>query len=229
MTARPPRSHAARSRVLDIRDALEREILTGEPPAGTRLDEQELARRFGVSRTPVREAVRQLASTGLVELIPNRGAFVRKVSTRELIQMFEVMAGLEAMAGRLAARRAGPDQHARLTEALEGCERAAASGDTEAYYAENGLFHATIYEASGNDFLIAEATQLHQRLMTYRRLQLRVPRRMGQSLAEHRAIVEAISAGDAAAAETALREHITIQGERFADFVAILRTKDAAE
>ena len=65
--------------------------------------------------------------------------------------------------------------------------------------------------------------------MTYRRLQLRVPRRMGQSLAEHRAIVEAITAGDAAAAETALRDHVTIQGERFADFVAILRTKDAAE
>lgn len=229
MTTTSPRSRATGSRVLDIRDALEREILTGAPPAGTRLDEQELARRFGVSRTPVREAVRQLASTGLVDLIPNRGAFVRRVSTRDLIQMFEVMAGLEGMAGRLAARRAEPEALERLASCLKACEAAAAAGDPDAYYAENGQFHAIIYAASGNDYLTAEATRLHQRLMTYRRLQLRVPRRMGQSLAEHRAIVEAIVSGDAEAAEIALRDHVTIQGERFADFVAILRTKDAAE
>ncbi|WP_018700728.1 GntR family transcriptional regulator [Amorphus coralli] len=222
-------AEARRPRVAEIRDALENGILTGEVPAGERLDEQALADRFGVSRTPVREAVRQLASTGLVELIPNRGAFVRKVSTRELIEMFEVMAGLEAMAGRLATRRASPEQMGRLVAALEACERAAASGDTDAYYAENGVFHAAIYEASGNDFLIAEASRLHQRLMTYRRLQLRVPRRMGHSLAEHRAIVEAITAGDETQAETALREHITIQGERFADLVSILKGRDAAE
>lgn len=229
MTPTSPRARASRSRVQDIRDALEHEILTGAPAAGARLDEQELARRFGVSRTPVREAVRQLASTGLVDLIPNRGAFVRRVSTRDLIQMFEVMAGLEGMAGRLAARRAEREALERLTSCLAACEAAAAAGDPDAYYAENGQFHAIIYAASGNDYLAAEATRLHQRLMTYRRLQLRVPRRMGQSLAEHRTIVEAITSGNAEAAEIALRDHVTIQGERFADFVAILRTKDAAE
>ncbi len=218
-----------RKRADIIAEEIEGMIFDGTIGNGERLDEVQLAARFGVCRTPIREACQQLALSGLVEQLPRRGAFVRQPGPVELIQMFEVMAGLEGMAGRLAARRAEPEALERLTDCLVACEAAAAAGDPDAYYAENSQFHAIIYAAGGNDYLTAEATRLHQRLMTYRRLQLRVPRRMGQSLAEHRAIVEAITAGDAATAETALRDHVTIQGERFADFVAILRTKDAAE
>lgn len=213
----------------DIRDALEQDILTGRSRPGEKLDEQALARRFDVSRTPVREALQQLASVGLIDLKPNRGAFVREVSIGELIQMFEVMAELEGMAGRLAARRAGEGAILRIRELLAACETAAASRDTDAYYAENGRFHAAIYEACGNAFLASEASRLHQRLKAYRRLQLRVPKRMEQSLAEHRRIVEAIERGDAALAERELKDHIAIQGERFADFVASLSVRDAAE
>ena len=196
----------------DIRDALEQDILTGRSRPGEKLDEQALARRFDVSRTPVREALQQLASVGLIDLKPNRGAFVREVSIGELIQMFEVMAELEGMAGRLAARRAGEGAILRIRELLAACETAAASRDTDAYYAENGRFHAAIYEACGNAFLASEASRLHQRLKAYRRLQLRVPKRMEQSLAERE-----------------LKDHIAIQGERFADFVASLSVRDAAE
>ncbi len=220
---------APRSRAAGIRDALEDAILTGVHEAGSRLDEQELARCFGVSRTPVREALAQLASTALVDLVPNRGAFVRRVSIRDVVQMFEVMAELEAMAGRLAARRAGPEAISRLAACHARCEAAAEAGDPDAYNHENSLFHGAIYEASGNDYLAAETTRLHQRLKAYRRLQLRVPRRMGQSLAEHRRIVAAISTGDAAAAAAELRDHTTIQGDRFTDFVATLARKGAAE
>ena len=209
----------------DIRDALEQDILTGRSRPGEKLDEQALARRFDVSRTPVREALQQLASVGLIDLKPNRGAFVREVSIGELIQMAE----LEGMAGRLAARRAGEGAILRIRELLAACETAAASRDTDAYYAENGRFHAAIYEACGNAFLASEASRLHQRLKAYRRLQLRVPKRMEQSLAEHRRIVEAIERGDAALAERELKDHIAIQGERFADFVASLSVRDAAE
>ncbi|RFC64262.1 GntR family transcriptional regulator [Fulvimarina endophytica] len=212
-----------------IREALEQEILTGERQPGERLDEQALASRFGVSRTPVREALHQLVATSLVELRPNRGAFVRQVSLRELVEMFEVMAELEAMAGRLAARRAEPAPLARLEAALKACESAAQSGDADAYYAENSLFHEAIYDACGNAFLASEAKRLHQRLKAYRRLQLRVPKRIGQSLAEHRLIVSAIAAGEEKAAERELRKHITIQGERFADFVSSVQRRDAAE
>lgn len=227
---RPPASsRKTRGRTGQIRDAIEQDILTGSGAAGERLDEQALAKRFAVSRTPVREALQQLASVGLIELIPNRGAFVRRISIRELVQMFEVMAELEGMAGRLAARRISPGSLADLRLYLQGCEEAAHEGDTDAYYAENERFHATIYDACGNDFLAGEARRLQLRLKAYRRLQLRVPRRMESSLAEHRRIVEAIESGDAARAQAELQGHITIQGERFADFVASLEARDAAE
>lgn len=205
-----------------IRHALENEILTGEMPTDGRLDEQALARRFGVSRTPVREALHLLASGGLVDLVPNRGAFVRRVSVPELVQMFEVMAEIEAVAGRLAARRATKPALAAIATALEGCRQAAGRGEPNGYYTQNSLFHEAIYEAGGNAYLAGEARRLHQRLTAYRRLQLRVPRRIEQSLGEHRAIYAAIARGDEAAAADHLRDHVTIQGERFADFVATI-------
>lgn len=220
--ARSGRSGGGRSKPGDIREALEQEIVTGVHGAGTRLDEQGLADRFGVSRTPVREAIGHLASSGLVEQIPNQGAFVRRVGLAELVEMFEVMAELEAMAGRLAARRRSPAGLAQLHAALDACDAAAQAGDTDGYYYENERFHHVIYELCGNGFLAGEASRLHRRLKTYRRLQLRVGRRLDQSLAEHRQIVAAIASGDGDGAAAALHAHIAVQGERFGDFVASL-------
>ncbi len=210
----------ARPKASEIRDALEQEIVTNARTAGERLDEQAIARRFAVSRTPVREAINQLASAGLIEQLPNRGAFVRQVGLGELVEMFEVMAELEGMAGRLAARRAAPQALAALQAALVACSAAAAQQDTDAYYYENERFHHAIYDACGNAFLAAEAKRLHMRLKAYRRLQLRVSQRMKQSLQEHERIVAAIAAGDGETAERELRAHISVQGERFADLVA---------
>ena len=93
---------------LKLRDQIENEILTGDMPPGFRLDEVTLANRFGVSRTPIREALFQLASAGLIEIRPRRGAVVAEVGPERMVQMFEVMAGLEGMAGRLAAERGLP-------------------------------------------------------------------------------------------------------------------------
>ncbi len=209
-------------RARDIREALENDILARFVPPGGRIDEQEVARRFGVSRTPVREALHQLASAGLVELIQNRGAFVRRVSIGELVQMFEVMAEFEAMAGQLSARRATERAIESLSRALVSCGETAASGDPNVYYAENGRFHDAIYVASGNAYLAGEARRLNQRLSAYRRLQLRVPERIGQSLAEHETIFRAIAGRKPEEASRLLRDHVTIQGERFADFVALV-------
>ncbi|RLQ88473.1 GntR family transcriptional regulator [Notoacmeibacter ruber] len=217
-----------RAKAADIREALEQEILTGQRPAGAKLDEKGIAESFAVSRTPVREALQQLSTAGLIELIPHRGAFVKTVSIRELIQMFEVMAELEGMAGRLTARRIDRDTLARLEERMHACRRAAESRDTDAYYHENERFHRAIYDACGNDFLAGEARRLHQRLQAFRRLQLRVPRRMDQSLAEHQEIVDAIAARDEARSERILRDHVLIQGERFGDFVALLEDRQTA-
>ena len=152
-----------------------------------------------------------------------KGTFVARVGIEALIEMFEVMAELEGMCGRLAARRIGEAELEELRQAHERCEAAARAGDSDDYYYENEAFHDCIYRASHNGFLAGEARQLKQRLKPYRRLQLQVRQRIGSSLEEHREIVAAIEAGDAARAEQAMRDHVLIQGERFSDFVSSVR------
>ncbi|PTW62448.1 GntR family transcriptional regulator [Breoghania corrubedonensis] len=203
-----------------LRDQLEQDILTGTYAPGDRLDEVNLARRFEVSRTPIREAFQHLAASGLVDLKPRRGAFVRRPSISEIIEMFEVMAELEGMCGRLASRRMTVSQTAELNEALEACEAACSRGELDTYYYANERFHFLVYSACGNGYLCAQATALHRRLKPYRRLQLRVRGRVRRSLAEHRAIVDAIVNERPQEAEAILKSHILIQGEGFNDLVA---------
>ena len=198
-------NHAQRLRLV-----IEDEIVQGRLPLGARLDEVQLAERFGVSRTPIREALIQLASTGLVETKPRRGTIVSAPEPGHLIAMFETMAELEAACGRFAARRLIEEDERDLRAALDGCARAAENEDTEAYYQENYVFHTVIYRASRNAFLCEQARTLHRRLSPFRRLQLRARHRLGQSLAEHAAVVEAILAGDAALAGDTLRAHVVV-------------------
>jgi DNA-binding GntR family transcriptional regulator len=201
---------------------IEENIATGAYPRGMRLDETELATEFEVSRTPVREALIQLAGVGLVEMRPRRGAIVADVKPNRLVEMFEVMAELEAMCGRLAARRITKAEQSALTQAHRACEKARDDSDPDAYYHLNEVFHRAIYTASHNEFLSEQATTLHRRLRPYRRLQLRVRNRMTTSFSEHGQIVDAILAGDEDLAADRLRKHVVVQGERFADLVASL-------
>ncbi|WP_254275687.1 GntR family transcriptional regulator [Halomonas sp. 3H] len=212
-----------RSNAQRLKDSLEDDIINGRRTPGERLDPEALGREFNVSRTPVREAIQQLVASGLVTVSPKKGTFVARVGIDQLIEMFEVMAELEGMCGRLAARRISVEELVGLREALARCEAAAEAGDPDEYYYENEEFHHRIYAASHNTFLAGEARQLKQRLKPYRRLQLQVRQRIGGSLAEHREIIAAIERGDASAAEEALRQHVLIQGERFSDFVASVR------
>lgn len=199
----------------EIADAIEQLVLTGEYADGARLDETRLAERFGVSRTPVREALQRLGGEGIVEHRPRRGVFVRTPGPVELMEMFEFMAELEATCGRLTASRITESGLRDLAEANKGCEDAAASDDAEEYYSANGRFHHLIYRHAGNACLEAEAARWHKRLRGYRRLQLRLRGRMEQSLAEHCEVLAALSAGDTAAAADALRRHVAVQGEKF--------------
>ncbi|MCJ2053545.1 GntR family transcriptional regulator [Methylobacterium sp. J-070] len=216
-------SHAQR-----LRQRIEDEIVSGDLAPGSRLDESQLAARFGVSRTPIREALLQLAATGLVQTKPRRGAIVTASEPHLLLAMFETMAEIEAACGRLAARRLAAADAAALTAALDGCRAALATTDTEAYYAENYVFHAAIYRASHNAFLADQALSLHRRLAPYRRLQLRVRQRLPQSMAEHEGIVAALLAGEETKAADALRSHVLVQGDRFTDLIAGLRAPSAA-
>lgn len=212
-----------------LRDALEEEILTGAIKPGTRLDETTLAERFGVSRTPIREALQQLAAAGLIQIQPRRGATVIELPPSTLVEMFDVMAELEAMAVRFAARRHTDKDQSAIQAALKACKAAAKTGDVEAYYYANEVFHYALYEASHHAFLIEQCRQLHRRLKPYRRLQLRVRQRMAASMAEHEAIAAAIFAFDGEKASALARDHIVVQGTRFSDLVASLTALSAAE
>jgi len=205
-----------------LREKIEEKIATGQLPPGSALDEVSLAAEYGVSRTPAREAMIQLAAEGLIDIRPRKGAVVASIGPTRLIEMFELMAELEAMCGRLAARRMTEAQREALVKAHDDCEAARAAQDSDAYFYCNELFHAAIYEGSHNTFLSEQAQQLHRRLRPYRRLQLRVRDRMMLSHKEHSEIVQAIAHGDAEAAAAALREHLLIQGERFSDLLASL-------
>jgi DNA-binding GntR family transcriptional regulator len=205
-----------------LREAIEEEIATSKLAPGHRLDEVELAARFGVSRTPIREALSLLVGEGLVENRPRRGVVVAQVSPQRLVEMFEVMAELEAMCARLASRRMS-DEELRLIEAAhEACRGAADAGDADAYFYANERFHFAIYGASHNHYLIEQASALQRKLRPYRRLQLRVRNRVRRSFEEHQAIVDALRAGDAEGAVRCVRNHVVVQGERFADLIASL-------
>lgn len=208
-----------------LRQAIEEEIATGLRRPGDRLDEASLARHFAVSRTPIREALQQLATAGMVDMRPRRGAIVVHLGPQRLYEMFEVMAELEALAGRLAARRITDAEGGALAKLLDECR--AAIGDPDGYYAANERFHQAIYTASGSAFLVEQCLALQKRLRPYRRLQLRVRNRLGQSFAEHERIVAAILSGDGAGAAEALRAHVRVQGERFADLAAELTRLEA--
>jgi DNA-binding GntR family transcriptional regulator len=209
------------SRASEVIPVLEQEIVTGILIPGSRLDETLLAQRFGVSRTPVREALMHLSASGLVEIRPRRGAIVATITLKDLMDMFEVMADLEAMCGRLAARRITETEKVALIQSQKVCASLTDS-DPDDYYQANLKLHSLIYQASHNTFLEKQTKELRQRLMPHRRLQVRMPGRIKTSSKEHGELIEAILEGDSELAEQRLRAHVTIQGERFADFLSSL-------
>jgi DNA-binding GntR family transcriptional regulator len=206
-----------------IADVLEELVFTGGFSDRDRLDELRLARQFGVSRTPIREALQRLVASGLAEQIPRRGVFIRQPGPVELMEMFETMAEIEGVCGRLAAQRISDAAIETLDAANGSCTAAIEAGDADGYYRENETFHHVIYREAGNGFLEQEALRLHRRLKPFRRLQLRLRGRMQQSMAEHEAIVEALRKGEAMRAAETLRAHVAIQGEKFHLLMSSLR------
>lgn len=211
-----------------VRDALENAVVDGRYRPGQRLDPAQLEQEFGCSRTPIREALQALERSGLVQIRPKQGTYVTELSITELAERFEVMAELEGMAARLSARHIERPSLDELERALLECERYASTSDADGYYYANARFHGIIYDASGNEYLRQQAHALKRVLQPYRRLQLRVPDRMRRSLSEHRAIADAISKGDAEAAENAARDHVLVQVKEFSQLVRTWRHLSAS-
>ena len=226
---RPATSTVKNSLVTRVREQLEDDIVEGRRLPGSQLHVEEIANLFDMSRTPVREALQQLEASGLVEVLPKRGTYVATLGVSTMMEMFEVMAELEAMCASLAAKRCTAAMQAEFAQAVAMCEHEAKQGDANSYYRANEVFHHLIYQASGNQYLQQQTLQLKNRLKPYRRMQLQISQRIDQSLAEHRDLYEAITTADAERAAQAARGHVMVQGQRFTDLVGLIRERSAAQ
>lgn len=194
------------------------EIISGRLLPGTRLEEQALADRFKTSRTPVREALRRLAATGLVEMRPRRGVVVSTVTRERLAQMFETMAELEGACARLAAfRMTDPERSALEVLQAEGA-RIVQVGNADAYDPHNRAFHAAIYRGSANTVLEETTHAVRARLAPFRSAQFQIPGRVAKSNAEHEAVVAAILDNDGERAYQAMRDHMLTVSDASAAF-----------
>lgn len=198
----------AKTRAEDIRRQLADEIVIGQVAPGERLDEAGLAARFGVSRTPIREALRQLTVMGLVDSRPHRGVVVIEITAEKLTELFELMTELEATCARLAAQRMTPAERRELGGIHDLSRIATQEGDGDTYRRLNQAFHAAICAGSHNRFLIDATNQTRYRANPFRNAQFRQVGRLKRSYEEHDAVVDAILRGDAAGAERAIREHV---------------------
>ncbi|ALV26303.1 GntR family transcriptional regulator [Pannonibacter phragmitetus] len=193
-----PQGQAAYRRLLeDIRD--------GGLAPGMRLRETELAERLGISRTPVREAIRQLEADGLVVHLPRQGASIRTLDHAEVVELYEMRAVLEGTAARLAARAASSIELAELA-ALNN-ELAAAPAGPQAREL-NRQFHRTLFDAARNRFLLKSISALQKTLLILGPSTLSDPERAALAVAEHAAVLAAFEARDGAGAEAAMRAHV---------------------
>jgi DNA-binding GntR family transcriptional regulator len=183
-----------------VRRHLERRIVEGDLKPGERLVEQEICRRVGCGRSPVREALRLLTAEGLVEAHPRRGARVSPITAQEVRDTFAVFEALETLGTCLAARHVGPAHLRTFDAVLAAMRRSVGDGDLRAYFRLNAKFHRTIHEASGNQKLARLLLNLGKQITRFRFVALGAPGRMAASLREHRALAHALAARDEQAA-----------------------------
>lgn len=196
-----------------VRIALEERILSGAMPPGSAIDERALAAQFGASRTPVREALLLLAAQGLVQIVPRAGIYVRKATVPELVATLEALTELEVVLAALAARRAGAAQRGQLGAALAAASACAQAGDRKGYEAANAALHEVLYAAAANPVLVQQVRAVRRMLGAYRQRSMDKPGRLAASDREHQAIVQAVCAGDEAAAARTMRLHIELGGD----------------
>ncbi|MGD9878616.1 MAG: GntR family transcriptional regulator [Reyranella sp.] len=195
-------------------------ILNGTLTPGLRLDEIGLARQHGVSRTPVREALRQLMQSGLIDMRPRKGAVVSKATPVQIESLFVAMAEMEATCARLAAMSMTPIERRRLQARHDAMTALAAAGDPDAYSDANVALHSAIYAGAHNAPIAEFALGLRRRVGPFRRAQFQVEGRLRRSNQEHDAVVRAILSGDAAGAHAAMLHHVSLVEDAFETFAA---------
>lgn len=192
----------------EVAERLRERIFAHELKPGAWIDEQDIAEQYGISRTPLREALKVLASEGLVTLKPRRGCYVTEISERDLDEIFTVMALLEGQCARDATRQADEADLKRLKTLHETLERAVHQQDIDAFFETNQAFHQHVQQVADNHWLQHVIEDLRKVIKLSRHHSLFSEGRLEQSLAEHRDILKAMLAGDAEGAEQAMRTHI---------------------
>lgn len=206
----PPRTRAE-----ELRLKLADDIVRGHFQPGATLDETELAQRFNASRTPVREAIRMLAASGLVEVRPHRAAVVTRPSAATLEGMFEAMAELESLCAGYAAIRMTSHERRALEDIHEALRLLIKSGDPQRYHEINEAFHNAIYAGAHNTYLADLTLATRIRVQPFRRAQFRNLGRLANSHAEHDRIVKAILRGERSLAAQTMHAHIITVREEY--------------
>lgn len=204
-----------------IRLDIENDILSGELKPGSPIDEEELAARFNVSRTPIREAMLQLLQSGLIEKQPRRQPTVAKLDLPRLVHMYEAVSELEALCARYAANRINSHEREELKRVHALAEQALAEGDSQIYARYGRKFHSIVMQATHNSVLIETVNKLALHTLAYRRFQLTRPGLPEQNQVFHQEILDAILAGDGDKAFEAMRRHVTLSGDVLADYISM--------
>lgn len=201
------RHQTLREKILEmIRDA----ILKGTMKPGERVSEPELAERFGISRTPIREAFRQLESEGYLEVIPRKGAVVASLSERDIEEFYAIKIILEGFAAKMAAENLTEKDIERLESINERLQKIADDGDVKSFFRVHNEFHDLFIKAAGNDKLYEMINQLVMRFKRLRLASLSQPGRMEISVEEHRNMIEAFKNHDGERADSLVRHAATI-------------------
>jgi DNA-binding GntR family transcriptional regulator len=208
-----------------LREIIERDIVSRKLKPGERLSEPKLAKIYGTSRSPVREALRLLSSDGLIHITPNKGAVVAQFDVRELIEQFEVLAELEGACGRLAAKSRMDQDFDAIGEAQETCRKYAEQRDVKGFFDADGVFHEAVCAASKNNFLVKLTLGVGKRLAPYRRSMFEQMELKSEVL-EHDEIVHAIKESLAEDAVRLLQRHVVnLGGGDFRRLVVLLASE----
>ncbi|WP_429316358.1 GntR family transcriptional regulator [Paraburkholderia sp. GAS448] len=216
--SQPPKQ----SRSAEIKSLLETEIEKGALVPGAVLDERALAARFNVSRTPIREALQQLAAQQYVQIVPRQGVFVTKMTVPQLRDMLELLNELEAVSARLAARRMSDEQRVELQRTIDEGVEALNQSDARRFARTNAEFHEVICQACHNDYLADQIRSIRRLISRYRPKPFLAPSRREKVIADHQKLAQALLSGDEATAEAVMAQHSPGGDAGFSEFLATL-------
>jgi DNA-binding GntR family transcriptional regulator len=202
----------------EVAARLRERIYSQDLGPGVSIDEQALAEEYGISRTPMREALKVLHSEGLVVLEPRRGCFVTELKQQDIDELFPLMAMLEGRCAFEAVKKAKAADIRRIEDLHNKLEKLAAAGDVERYFEQNCLFHELVQKLAGNNWLERVTNDLRKFLKLMRGRQLYLPGRLQESLSEHRMLLAAFQNHNCAAAEKIMHDHLMSQYSALDDY-----------